>query len=96
MLTKGEEYKDVPSPLLPTDLSYLPPTGSSQVIQMMTMMMVMMTMTMMMTMMMMTTTWSTSPPWGRRRWSRWPKKTARIRVTQFTERSFPGVSKSSG
>ena len=39
----------------------------------------------------------TSPPRGdRRRWSRWAKKTARIRVTQFTERSFAGVSKSSG
>ena len=33
---------------------------------------------------------------GRRRWSRWAKKRARIRVTQFTERSFHRVGKSSG
>ena len=32
--TQGEEYEDVPSPLLPSDLAYLPPTGGSpQVVQ---------------------------------------------------------------
>ena len=32
--TQGEEYEDVPSPLLPPDLAYLPPTGGSpQVVQ---------------------------------------------------------------
>ena len=33
-VTQGEEYEDVPSPLLPSDLPYLPPTGGSpQVVQ---------------------------------------------------------------
>ena len=29
MSIQGEEYEDVPSPLLPPDLAYLPPTGAS-------------------------------------------------------------------
>ena len=32
MSIQGEEYEDVPSPLLPPDLAYLPPT-SPQVVQ---------------------------------------------------------------